>query len=204
MRAILSDKLHTTEEQESALRMIKDRWTNGTWRNVYKALFFFDFILKHGSDGFLALITEEKSGWQQQLKELNANYQATDEKGKDQGINVRIKAGAILELLNDNETLQSVRQEERAKLDRLQDRRSQFNDTVNSVKQQNGPPKEKEKPRKDVVSDFSDDEFDDFQSARPLPVADSTTEVPKEEPTPQVTTKIEQKEKDPFEDLLKF
>jgi epsin len=203
MRAILNDKLHTTEDQEAALRMIKYRWTNGTWRNVYKALTFFDFILKHGSDGFLALIMEEKSEWQHRLKELNANYQATDEKGKDQGINVRVKAGAILELLGDRETLQAVRQEERAKLDRLQDRRSQFNDTVNTVKQQAGSPI-KEKPRKDVVSDFSDDEFDDFQSASPLPVAKSTGEMYKDESIPQAHINADQKEKDPFDDLLKF
>lgn len=192
MRLILNDRLLSPVDQEAALRTLKDRWSTGNWRNIYKALSFFDFILKHGSEAFLSSILQDEAEWRQHLATLKSDYQATDEKGKDQGINVRVKAAAIIELLDDKTALQAARTEEREKLDRLQDRRSEFSHTISAVKQQSSAPIKETKP-KDTVSDFSD-EFDEFQTASPstAEVIDSTEPI------------VERPKEDPFNDLLKF
>ncbi|KNE67153.1 hypothetical protein AMAG_12223 [Allomyces macrogynus ATCC 38327] len=70
-----------------------------TWRNVYKALTLIEYLIKNGSDRVIEYVRSHTY----ELKTC-LNFTYIDEKGKDQGINVRHRAQQILDLLN-NESL---------------------------------------------------------------------------------------------------
>ncbi|PVF96208.1 hypothetical protein CPB86DRAFT_787236 [Serendipita vermifera] len=81
------------------------------WRQIYKALQLLEYIIKHGSER----VVDDARSHLSTLKMLR-NFHYIDEKGKDQGINVRNRAKEIAELLGD---LDKVRAERRkAKMNR--------------------------------------------------------------------------------------
>uniref|UniRef100_A0A8R1DRC2 ENTH domain-containing protein n=2 Tax=Caenorhabditis japonica TaxID=281687 RepID=A0A8R1DRC2_CAEJA len=74
------------------------------WRRVYKSLVLLDYLLKNGSERFVTEAREKIF----ELRRLES-YKYTDEKGKDQGINIRHRVKLILEMLNDDEKLHAER-----------------------------------------------------------------------------------------------
>eukprot|EP00192_Tetraselmis_astigmatica_P024769 CAMPEP_0117676278 /NCGR_PEP_ID=MMETSP0804-20121206/16072_1 /TAXON_ID=1074897 /ORGANISM="Tetraselmis astigmatica, Strain CCMP880" /LENGTH=827 /DNA_ID=CAMNT_0005485375 /DNA_START=220 /DNA_END=2703 /DNA_ORIENTATION=+ len=76
------------------------------WRNVYKALTVLEFILKRGSEVWVTLAKgelERKLG-------LLEEFEFFDEKGHDQGINVRHRSAAIRALLQSPRLLAAERE----------------------------------------------------------------------------------------------
>lgn len=74
------------------------------WRRVYKSLILLDYLLKNGSERFVQEAREKAY----ELRRLES-YKYIDEKGKDQGINIRHRVKQILEMMNDDELLQAER-----------------------------------------------------------------------------------------------
>lgn len=80
------------------------------WRNVYKSLQVLEFLMKRGSDQCVALA---RGDIQPHIKNVK-DFEYTGSDGRDYGINVRVRAAAILRLLNSEQELQ----QERAQLQR--------------------------------------------------------------------------------------
>ncbi|KAI8817242.1 uncharacterized protein EV422DRAFT_542067 [Fimicolochytrium jonesii] len=78
--------------------------TGSEWRQIYKSLQLLDYLIKNGAERVIDAARERVYD----LKALR-NFHFVDEKGKDQGINIRHRAKEILELLNDNERIKSER-----------------------------------------------------------------------------------------------
>uniref|UniRef100_A0AC35UBU1 ENTH domain-containing protein n=1 Tax=Rhabditophanes sp. KR3021 TaxID=114890 RepID=A0AC35UBU1_9BILA len=74
------------------------------WRKIYKSLMLLTFLLKNGSERVIQQ-TRERS---YQLKALE-RYNHIDEKGKDQGVNIRHRVKLLLEMLDDDEALEEER-----------------------------------------------------------------------------------------------
>ncbi|MBW0529889.1 hypothetical protein O181_069604 [Austropuccinia psidii MF-1] len=75
------------------------------WRQIYKALQLLEYLIKHGSER----VIDDARSHISMIKILR-NFHYVDDKGKDQGLNVRNRAKEIAELLSD---LDRVRQERR-------------------------------------------------------------------------------------------
>uniref|UniRef100_A0A0K0DZG6 ENTH domain-containing protein n=1 Tax=Strongyloides stercoralis TaxID=6248 RepID=A0A0K0DZG6_STRER len=88
-----------TEASEMLFKRMMEN-NKGTWRRTYKSLRLVDHLLKHGSDRFIRYTREHSA----QIRGLQ-NFHYIDEKGKDQGINIRVKAKAIIQLLQDENLL---------------------------------------------------------------------------------------------------
>lgn len=73
------------------------------WRQIYKALQLLEYLVKHGSER----VVDDARSHLSMIKMLR-NFHYVDEKGKDQGINVRNRSKELAELLSD---LDRVRQE---------------------------------------------------------------------------------------------
>lgn len=73
------------------------------WRQIYKALQLLEYLVKHGSER----VVDDARSHLSMIKMLR-NFHYVDEKGKDQGINVRNRSKELSELLQD---LDRVRQE---------------------------------------------------------------------------------------------
>lgn len=206
MRDLIDNRLLTKHDQEAALQMVKDRLINGTWRNIYKALTLFDFILKHAPMDFVDDIKWDLTQWNAELGRLSTTYEAVDEKGKDQGINVRVKAATIMGLLKDEGLLEKARQEIKDKQDRLKCRREEFKEAFRSMEPSAKDSKLNSAPERHSDSQAADrqinntgsDDFDDFQSAqqsKPTTAAESFVE--RQQP-------LVKHPQDPFDDLLKL
>lgn len=74
------------------------------WRKVYKALQLLEYLLKNGSDNVLDSVKTHA----RDIAVLES-FHYIDEKGKDQGINVRHRAKEILELVNNSTKLNEER-----------------------------------------------------------------------------------------------
>ncbi|GMT36043.1 hypothetical protein PFISCL1PPCAC_27340 [Pristionchus fissidentatus] len=83
-------------------RMFEDN--KYAWRRVYKSLMLLNHLLSHGSERVIASARDH----QFQMRSLE-HYKCTDEKGKDQGINIRHRVKLILELVGDEELLRAER-----------------------------------------------------------------------------------------------
>ncbi|CEF71399.1 Clathrin interactor 1 [Strongyloides ratti] len=88
-----------TEASEMLFKRMMEN-SKGTWRRTYKSLRLVDHLLKHGSERFIKYTREHSA----QIRGLQ-NFHYIDEKGKDQGINIRVKAKAIIQLLQDENLL---------------------------------------------------------------------------------------------------
>jgi hypothetical protein len=75
------------------------------WRQVYKTLQLIEYLIKNGSEKVAGNVQDHVND----VRSLQ-NYQFVDEKGKDQGINVRHRAKEIIELINDDTRLKDERQ----------------------------------------------------------------------------------------------
>ncbi|KAJ3364289.1 Epsin-3, clathrin recruitment and traffic between the Golgi and endosome [Allomyces javanicus] len=76
-----------------------------TWRNIYKALTLIEFLIKNGSDRCVDYIRTH-------TYEIKAclRFHHVDEKGKDQGINIRHRAKLIIDLLQNHDLIKAERQ----------------------------------------------------------------------------------------------
>lgn len=83
-------------------RMLQDNKV--AWRRVYKSLILLNYLLKNGSERVISIARDH-------MFELRAleSYKCVDERGKDEGINVRHRVKLILELLGDEDQLRSER-----------------------------------------------------------------------------------------------
>lgn len=83
------------------------------WRHVYKALLLLDYLLKNGADQCV----REARVKMIEIKTLT-EFQHIDDKDKDQGLSVRERAKAIVELLHDERRLNEERSKARANRDK--------------------------------------------------------------------------------------
>jgi len=83
------------------------------WKRVYKTLLLLDYLIRSGSQR----VVEECRDNIYQIKSLQ-NFRFTDELQRDQGINVRTKSKAIVELLSDDQTLREERENARRNADK--------------------------------------------------------------------------------------
>ncbi|KAJ3234041.1 Epsin-3, clathrin recruitment and traffic between the Golgi and endosome [Chytriomyces hyalinus] len=81
---------------------------SSTWRQPYKALQLLEYLIKNGSERIVDAARDRIYT----LKALR-NYKYSDEKGKDQGINIRNRANEIVILLGDNEKIKEERKKAR-------------------------------------------------------------------------------------------
>ncbi|RPA80821.1 ENTH-domain-containing protein [Ascobolus immersus RN42] len=79
------------------------------WRQIYKALQLLEFLIKNGSE---QVIDDARSHLH--LIKMLRQFHYIDEKGKDQGVNVRNRAKELAELLQDVEKIRSERKKARA------------------------------------------------------------------------------------------
>ncbi|KAI6042668.1 hypothetical protein EDC04DRAFT_2657742 [Pisolithus marmoratus] len=79
------------------------------WRQIYKALQLLEYLVKHGSER----VVDDARSHISTLKMLR-NFHYIDEKGKDQGLNVRNRARELVELLSNVETIRTERRKAKA------------------------------------------------------------------------------------------
>uniref|UniRef100_A0A1I7RLS1 ENTH domain-containing protein n=1 Tax=Bursaphelenchus xylophilus TaxID=6326 RepID=A0A1I7RLS1_BURXY len=87
-------------------RMLQD--TKLAWRRVYKSLMLLQGLIKLGNERVI-------SNARDHLFEMRAleNYKCVDERGRDQGVNIRHRVKQIIELLQDDELLVEERRKAR-------------------------------------------------------------------------------------------
>lgn len=83
-------------------RMLQDN--KMAWRRVYKSLILLNHLLKNGSERVINATRDHLF----EMRSLE-NYKCVDERGKDEGVNVRHRVKLIMELLNDEELLRTER-----------------------------------------------------------------------------------------------
>lgn len=103
-------ELEFDDSKREIIETIRERWNDSTstWRNIYKALTVYEYLILHGPESFI-YCTRSEGRDAARLRELGS-FQYSDSQGKDQGINVSTKASAILKLLQDDTTLGQSRQ----------------------------------------------------------------------------------------------
>lgn len=79
------------------------------WRQIYKALQLLEYLVKHGSER----VVDDARSHLATIKILR-NFHYIDEKGKDQGINVRNRAKELAELLSDVDRIRQERRKARS------------------------------------------------------------------------------------------
>ncbi|CAG8461807.1 2185_t:CDS:2 [Paraglomus occultum] len=79
------------------------------WRQIYKALVLLEFLVKNGSER----VVDDARAHMATIKMMR-DFTYIDEKGKDQGINVRNRAKELAELLSDVDRIRAERKKARA------------------------------------------------------------------------------------------
>ncbi|OCH90414.1 ENTH-domain-containing protein [Obba rivulosa] len=79
------------------------------WRQIYKALQLLEYLVKNGSER----VVDDARSHISTIKMLR-NFYYVDEKGKDQGINVRNRSRELVELLSDVEKIRTERRKAKA------------------------------------------------------------------------------------------
>ncbi|KAF9649779.1 ENTH-domain-containing protein [Thelephora ganbajun] len=79
------------------------------WRQIYKALQLLEYLVKNGSER----VVDDARSHISTVKMLR-NFYYVDDKGKDQGINVRNRSKEIVELLSDVEKIRAERRKAKA------------------------------------------------------------------------------------------
>lgn len=79
------------------------------WRQIYKALQLLEYLVKHGSER----VVDDARSHLATIKILR-NFHYIDEKGKDQGINVRNRAKEIADILGDVDRIRQERRKARS------------------------------------------------------------------------------------------
>lgn len=107
----ICDELEFYSSRDEILEVLKERWEDNTstWRNIYKSLVLFEYLLLHMSLKCLEQILVNRELHERKLEELSF-YEFLESQGKDQGLNVRTRAAAILNLLKNSADLDHARQ----------------------------------------------------------------------------------------------
>lgn len=92
-------------------RMLHDNRRN--WRRTYKSLILLNYLVKYGSERVITSAREHIYD----LKSLE-NYTFIDDQGKDMGINIRHRAKALIELIQDDEKLRDERKKAKKSKDK--------------------------------------------------------------------------------------
>lgn len=79
------------------------------WRQIYKSLQLLEYLIKNGSER----VVDDARAHISTIKMLR-NFHYIDDKGKDQGINVRNRSKEIVELLSDVENIRTERRKAKA------------------------------------------------------------------------------------------
>ncbi|KAF8964366.1 hypothetical protein BDZ97DRAFT_903045 [Flammula alnicola] len=79
------------------------------WRQIYKALQLLEYLIKHGSER----VVDDARSHISTLKMLR-NFHYIDDKGKDEGVNVRNRSRELVELLSDVEKIRGERRKAKA------------------------------------------------------------------------------------------
>lgn len=79
------------------------------WRQIYKALQLLEYLIKHGSER----VVDDARAHVSTIKMLRS-FHYIDDKGKDEGINVRNRSKEIVELLSDVEKIRTERRKAKA------------------------------------------------------------------------------------------
>ncbi|PFH54025.1 hypothetical protein AMATHDRAFT_136397 [Amanita thiersii Skay4041] len=79
------------------------------WRQIYKALQLLEYLIKHGSER----VVDDARAHISTVKMLR-NFHYIDDKGKDEGLNVRNRAKELVELLSDVEKIRAERRRAKA------------------------------------------------------------------------------------------
>ncbi|KAF6755839.1 hypothetical protein DFP72DRAFT_895352 [Ephemerocybe angulata] len=79
------------------------------WRQIYKALVLLEYLIKNGSER----VVDDARSHISTIKMLR-NFHYIDDKGKDEGINVRNRSKELVELLTDVEKIRSERRKAKA------------------------------------------------------------------------------------------
>ncbi|WVW86480.1 hypothetical protein I302_108528 [Kwoniella bestiolae CBS 10118] len=85
------------------------------WRQIYKALTLLEFLVKNGSER----VVDDARAHVSTIKMLRS-FHYIDEKGKDQGINVRNRASEIASLLGDVDKIRSERRKAKSNKNKYQ------------------------------------------------------------------------------------
>lgn len=102
---------YNLREREEILGMVFRRFTEKTaneWRQIYKALQLLDYLIKHGSERFI-----DDTRCSMSLIRMLESFHYIDSQGRDQGINVRSRAKALIELLSDDNKIRAERRKAR-------------------------------------------------------------------------------------------
>ena len=83
------------------------------WRRVYKSLLLLDYLVKNGSERVIQATRDH-------LYDMRAleHFAYVDEKGKDQGINVRQRSKELMELIQSDERLREERKKSKKNRDK--------------------------------------------------------------------------------------
>ncbi|XP_074605435.1 clathrin interactor lqfR [Brevipalpus obovatus] len=92
-------------------RMLQDN--RRSWRRTYKSLILLNYLIKYGSERVITSAREHIYD----LRSLE-NYAFIDEHGKDMGINIRHRAKALIELIQDDEKLRDERKKAKKSKDK--------------------------------------------------------------------------------------
>ncbi|KAJ3045446.1 Epsin-3, clathrin recruitment and traffic between the Golgi and endosome [Rhizophlyctis rosea] len=92
-----------TEIMETIYRRLQEKH-DAQWRQCYKALQLLEYLIKNGSER----VVDNARDHIYELKALR-NFHYIDDKGKDQGINVRNRAQEIQDLLANNDKIKEER-----------------------------------------------------------------------------------------------
>ncbi|KAI8803944.1 hypothetical protein BJ742DRAFT_742454 [Cladochytrium replicatum] len=93
---------HFHEIMDNIYKRFQEKQHN--WRQVYKALQLLEYLIKNGSEK----VIDNARDHQYEIKAIR-NFHFIDEKGKDQGINVRNRAKEIIDLLGDDAKIKEER-----------------------------------------------------------------------------------------------
>ncbi|WVF67389.1 hypothetical protein IAT40_002145 [Kwoniella sp. CBS 6097] len=85
------------------------------WRQIYKALTLLEFLVKNGSER----VVDDARAHVSTIKMLRS-FHYIDEKGKDQGINVRNRASEIAQLLGDVDKIRTERRKAKSNKNKYQ------------------------------------------------------------------------------------
>lgn len=102
---------YNLREREEILGMIFRRFTEkaaNEWRQIYKALQLLDYLIRHGSERFI-----DDTRCSMSLIRMLESFHYVDSQGRDQGINVRSRAKALVELLSDDNKVRAERKKAR-------------------------------------------------------------------------------------------
>lgn len=179
-------ELADAEFRKEILTVILERWNDlgSTWRNYYKALVLYEYLLLHGPESHVAAAIQ--NGNQEDIHAIQrlCKYEHTDSQGKDQGVNVRTRAVAVLKLLEDYRALDSAREAAAINRKIMLSRKQVANGaSYECSKQTLGPDSNKMSPASlSNKKNTADDDWGEMVCVHPVGSSNSKLESPSESP----------------------